>query len=159
VDVPEMTHEMLEFVEALGSQGARSLIIGGYALAFLGVPRYTKVLELWVDTREAAQILRAIQEFFGGDDLGLGLEDLGTPGVVQLGYEPNRIDLVLLPDSDFEGAYARSQATRSRVWWYGWSRARILFVSSRPSVAVSIYAISKVCYEAAYRSHCPQVPL
>ncbi len=105
-----MTHEMLEFVEALNSQRARSLIIGGYALAFLGVPRYTKDLDLWVDTREAAQVLKAIQEFFGGDDLGLTLEDLSTPGVVQLGYEPNRIDLVLLPDSDFDGAYDRSQA-------------------------------------------------
>jgi hypothetical protein len=109
VDVLEMTHEMLEFVEALNRQGAQSLVIGGYALAFLGVPRYTKDLDLWVDTRQAAQILRAIQEFFGGDDLGLTLEDLSTPGVVQLGYEPNRIDLVLLPDADFEGAYARSQ--------------------------------------------------
>jgi hypothetical protein len=105
-----MTHEMLEFVETLNSQGARSLIIGGYALAFLGVPRYTKDLDLWVDAGEAAQILRAIRAFFGGDDLGLSLQDLRTPGVVQLGYEPNRIDLVLLPEGDFEGAYGRSQA-------------------------------------------------
>lgn len=104
-----MTREMLEFIQTLTSQGARSLIIGGYALAFLGVPRYTKDLDLWVDTREATQVLRAIQSFFGGDDLGLSFEDLSTPGVVQLGYEPNRIDLVLIPEGDFEGAYARSQ--------------------------------------------------
>jgi len=104
-----MTQEMLEFVEALDRRGARSLVIGGYALAFLGVPRYTKDLDLWVDAGEAVQLLEAIRDFFGGDDLGLTVEDLSTAGVVQLGYEPNWIDLVLLPEEDFEGAYARSQ--------------------------------------------------
>lgn len=104
-----MTQEMLEFIRCLSAQGARSMVIGGYALAFLGVPRYTKDLDLWVDLREAPLVLRAIQAFFGGDDLGLSLEDLSTPGVVQLGYEPNRIDLVLLSGPDYDQAYARSQ--------------------------------------------------
>ncbi|ADD28940.1 nucleotidyltransferase [Meiothermus ruber] len=104
-----MTQEMLEFIRCLNTQGARSMVIGGYALAFLGVPRYTKDLDLWVDLSEAPLVLRAIQTFFGGDDLGLTLEDLSTPGVVQLGYEPNRIDLVLLAGLDFDQAYERSQ--------------------------------------------------
>jgi len=64
-----MTKEMLEFVDTLNRRGARSLVIGGYALAFLGVPRYTKDLDLWVDTREATQLLEAIRDFFGGDDI------------------------------------------------------------------------------------------
>ncbi len=104
-----MTQEMLEFIRCLNTQGARSMVIGGYALAFLGVPRYTKDLDLWVDLSEAPLVLRAIQTFFGGDDLGLTLEDLSTPGVVQLGYEPNRIDLGLLAGLDFDQAYERSQ--------------------------------------------------
>ncbi len=105
-----MTHEMLEFIRCLNTQGARSMVIGGYALAFLGVPRYTKDLDLWVDLHEAPLVLQAIKAFFAGDDLGLSLEDLSTPGVVQLGYEPNRIDLVLMSGPDFDQAYARSQA-------------------------------------------------
>lgn len=105
-----MTQEMLEFIRGLNTRGARSMVIGGYALAFLGVPRYTKDLDLWVDLHEAPLVLQAIQRFFGGDDLGLTLEDLSTPGVVQLGYEPNRIDLVLLAGPDFDQAYSRSQA-------------------------------------------------
>jgi predicted nucleotidyltransferase len=105
-----MTHEMLEFIRSLNAHGARSMIIGGYALAFLGVPRFTKDLDLWVDLREAALVLQAIKAFFAGDDLGLSTEDLSTPGVVQLGYEPNRIDLVLMTEPSFDAAYARSQA-------------------------------------------------
>lgn len=105
-----MTQDMLEFIRGLNTLGARSMVIGGYALAFLGVPRYTKDLDLWVDLNEAPLVLEAIQRFFGGDDLGLTLEDLSTPGVVQLGYEPNRIDLVLLAGPDFDQAYSRSQA-------------------------------------------------
>ncbi len=85
------------------------MVIGGYALAFYGRPRYTKDLDLWVDTREAEKVREAIRTFFGGDDLGLTLEDLSTPGVVQLGYEPNRVDLVLLDRPDFDAAYARSK--------------------------------------------------
>jgi hypothetical protein len=102
-----MTEDMLDFLRALHRAGARFLVIGGYALAFLGRPRFTKGLDLWVDAKEAEKLLRAIRDFFGGDDLGLTLEDLSTPGVVQLGYAPNRIDLVLLESPSFDGAFAR----------------------------------------------------
>ena len=37
---------MLEFIRHLNLMGARSMVIGGYALAFLGVPRYTKYLRV-----------------------------------------------------------------------------------------------------------------
>lgn len=60
--------------------------------------------------QEAPRVLEAIKSFFGGDDLGLMLDDLSTPGVVQLGCEPNRVDLVLLTEPDFDEAYAHSQA-------------------------------------------------
>lgn len=81
------------------------------------MPRYTKDLDLWVDLAEAPLVLQAIQTFFGGDDLGLTLEDLSTPGVVQLGHEPNRIDLVLLAGPDFDQAYNRSQAYQVEGLW------------------------------------------
>ena len=38
-----MTPDMLDFLRALHGAGARFLVIGGYALAFLGRPRFTKV--------------------------------------------------------------------------------------------------------------------
>ncbi len=103
-----MSPDMLGFLQALHREGARFLVIGGYALAFFGRPRFTKGLDLWVDAKEAERVLAAIRRFFGGDDLGLTVEDLASPGVVQLGYAPNRIDLVVLDAPSFDEAFARA---------------------------------------------------
>ncbi|MDW8358934.1 hypothetical protein [Thermus sp.] len=103
-----MTPDMLDFLRTLHQKGARFLVIGGYALAFFGRPRFTKNLDLWIDPVEAPKVLAAIRDFFGGDDLGLSLEDLATPGVVQLGYAPNRIDLVILGHPSFDEAFTRA---------------------------------------------------
>lgn len=101
---------MLAFLEELERQGARYLIIGAMALGFWGKPRATGDLDVWVDGREARSLLAAIRSFFGGADLGLGEQDLSEPGVLQLGYAPNRVDLVILGENeDFDSAYARAQ--------------------------------------------------
>ncbi|MDM7323939.1 MAG: nucleotidyl transferase AbiEii/AbiGii toxin family protein [Thermus sp.] len=107
-----MTSDMLDFLQALHEAGARFLVIGGYALAFFGRPRFTKDLDLWVDAKEAERVLAAIRAFFGGDDLGLTPSDLATPGVVQLGYAPNRIDLVILESPSFDEAFSRATVHR-----------------------------------------------
>ncbi len=103
-----MTEDMLDFLRTLHQAQARFLVIGGYALAFWARPRYTKDLDLWVDGKEAEKVLLAIRAFFGGNDLGLTVEDLATPGVVQLGYAPNRIDLVILETPSFDEAFSRA---------------------------------------------------
>lgn len=101
---------MLAFLEELERAGARYLIIGAMALGFWGKPRATGDLDLWVDGREASKLLAAIRSFFAGADLGLGEQELREPGVLQLGYAPNRVDLVILGEGeDFDGAYARGQ--------------------------------------------------
>lgn len=100
---------MLAFLQELERFGARYLVIGAMALGFWGKPRATGDLDLWVDGREASRVLAAIRSFFGGADLGIDERDLREPGVLQLGYAPNRVDLVILEGSeDFDGAYARA---------------------------------------------------
>jgi len=110
------TPDFVEFLEALNRRGVRYLIVGGYAVAFHGYPRATKDLDLWLEAspENARRALDAIHDFFG-ETLGLEEEDLVSPGVVQLGYAPNRIDLVLLPESDpeFAEAYGRARETRA----------------------------------------------
>ena len=44
-----MTPDMLDFLRALHQEGARFLVIGGYALAFFGRPRFTKDLDVWAE--------------------------------------------------------------------------------------------------------------
>ena len=39
-----------EFVESLNARQVRYLIVGGYAVAFHGYPRYTKDLDVWIES-------------------------------------------------------------------------------------------------------------
>ena len=85
-----------EFLELLNKNQVRYLIVGGYAVAFHGHPRYTKDIDIWIlmEKSNAENILKALVEF-GFSDLGITEEDLVSPEVViQLGYPPNRIDLI-----------------------------------------------------------------
>ena len=72
------------------------LIVGAYALAFHGAPRYTGDLDLLVraDPENAQRILKALDEF-GFASLQLAVDDFATPGrIVQLGVAPVRVDIV-----------------------------------------------------------------
>jgi hypothetical protein len=84
------------------------LILGGYAIAFHGHPRYTKNLDVWLEMSEenASNVLKALEDF-GFGDLEVSKEDfLQKEMVVQLGYPPNRIDLINSPDGvDFDECY------------------------------------------------------
>jgi len=72
------------------------LIVGGYALAFHGAPRFTGDLDILVrpDPQNAQRVLRAIADF-GFGSLDLAVEDFQAPDkVVQLGVAPVRVDLL-----------------------------------------------------------------
>lgn len=76
----------------LNKHDVRYLIVGGFAVAAHGTPRYTRDLDLWGEcSREnAIKLLVALDEL-GFESLGLTEEDFATPDmVIQLGYEPNR---------------------------------------------------------------------
>lgn len=98
-----------EFLALLNSNRVEYLVVGAFAVAFHGFPRYTADLDLFVrPTREnAARLLRALSEF-GFGDLGIQAIDLQSAGkVVQLGVKPNRIDLLTaISGVSFEEAWA-----------------------------------------------------
>lgn len=94
---------------SLNGAGAEYLVIGAYALAVHGAPRFTKDLDLWVRPTEGnAKRVWSALEAFGAPMGSLKLEDLHTPGIVfQVGIAPNRIDLLTSPDGvDFDAAWA-----------------------------------------------------
>jgi predicted nucleotidyltransferase len=97
-----------EFIELLNRHEVRYLVIGGYAVALHGNPRYTKDLDIWVEmnSNNALQLMNALAEF-GFGSVGLVQEDFLIPDqVIQLGYLPNRIDLITTPDGvDFTTCY------------------------------------------------------
>jgi len=84
-------------------------VVGGYAVALHGHPRYTKDLDVWIESspENANNIIRALDEF-GFGSLGLKPDDFLQPDqIIQLGYPPNRIDiLTTLKGLEFEECYA-----------------------------------------------------
>ncbi len=95
-----LNKDFREFIESLNSNKVRYILIGGYALAFHGHPRYTKDLDIWLDMspENAERAMQALADF-GFSGLDLAIEDFLIRGmVVQLGYPPNRIDLINSPD-------------------------------------------------------------
>jgi hypothetical protein len=105
----ELNRDFNEFIACFTARDVRFLIVGGYAVAAHGHPRYTKDLDVWVrvDPGNAQRIIDALDDFgFGG--LGLTVDDfLADEVVVQLGREPQRIDLLTFVSGvEFDEAYA-----------------------------------------------------
>lgn len=100
-----------DMLRLLDEHGARYLIIGGLAFIYHAKPRYTKDMDIWVEPSEAnrQRVNRALSEF--------GSPWLFDPGksdqIIQIGVEPNRIDL-LLKVGDFPFATAWRKRVRDR---------------------------------------------
>ena len=98
-----------EFIQFLNDNRVHYLIVGGYAVAVHGHPRYTKDIDIWIEINpeNAANLLRALEQF-GFGSLGLELQDFLTPDqIIQLGYPPNRIDLLTSIDGvNFADCYS-----------------------------------------------------
>ena len=60
-----------EFFQLLNENDVRYLIIGGYAVAYHGYPRYTKDIDvwIWVNPENAAKMVKTLQDF-GFESLG-----------------------------------------------------------------------------------------
>jgi hypothetical protein len=92
----EIRTDFKELLELFNKHKVEYLIVGGYALAFHGAPRYTRDIDLFVrpTTDNAERILAALDDF-GFGSLNLSTGDFTMPGmVVQLGVPPVRIDLI-----------------------------------------------------------------
>jgi predicted nucleotidyltransferase len=106
----ELDKDFREFIELLNEHKVKYLVIGGYAVNFHGYPRYTKDIDFWLwMTKENIQNLIQVIQQFGFEDLNLGIEDFMSPeNIIQLGYEPYRIDLLVEVDGvNFEECFER----------------------------------------------------
>ena len=75
-------------------------MVGGYAEAFHGRPRFTKDIDVFIEpSRDNAERLLSALTDFGFGRVGLTIGDFTSPGkIVQLGVAPNRIDLLTAID-------------------------------------------------------------
>ncbi|MBI4788216.1 MAG: hypothetical protein HY782_14385 [Chloroflexi bacterium] len=108
------SQDFKEFIESLNANRVRYLIVGGYAVAFHGHPRYTKDLDVWIDRtpQNAARVVNALADF-GFGSLDVNADDFLTPDrIIQLGLPPARIDiLTTLPGVEFKNCFPK----RNRV--------------------------------------------
>ncbi len=104
-----LSRDLQEFIRLLQAESVEFLIVGAWAVAFHGRPRYTGDVDLFLrrDARNAERMLRVI-ETFGFGSTGIVREDfLKENFVIQLGVEPNRIDLLTgISGVDFTEAWA-----------------------------------------------------
>jgi len=88
-----LSKDFREFVSLLNERGVDYLVVGGYAVALYGYPRYTGDLDVWVRVEnDNADKLMDVLAAFGFGDVGLRHDDFLAPdAVIQLGYPPLRI--------------------------------------------------------------------
>jgi hypothetical protein len=91
-----LQQDLKEFVELLSALDVHFMVVGAFAVAYHGYPRYTADIDLFVErsTENAERLLKAIHQF-GFGDIGLTTEHfLREDQIIQLGVAPNRIDLL-----------------------------------------------------------------
>jgi hypothetical protein len=97
-----------EFFQLLNENKVRYLIIGGFAVAFHGYPRFTKDIDIWLglNPENAKNVVKTLNDF-GFESLGLVVNDFLEPDtIIQLGYPPNRIDLIMTASGiEFDECY------------------------------------------------------
>ena len=111
----EVAKDFEEFFASFNAHRVQYLIIGGYALALHGHPRYTGDMDVFVAANEtnAHNIERGLVDC-GFSSPDLSWNDFVVPGkVVQLGHPPLRIDIITAIDGvSFEDAWARRVESR-----------------------------------------------
>jgi len=105
----KLSADLKEFIELLISRRVEFVVVGAHALAWHGLPRFTKDIDFLVGTsRENAEALASVIDEFGFASTGLCAADFSTKDqVIQLGMEPHRIDILTgISGVEWEEAWA-----------------------------------------------------
>jgi predicted nucleotidyltransferase len=91
-----LNQDFLEFIGLLESHDVDYLIIGGYAVALHGFPRFTGDIDFFVAVNpENAAKLIDVFKAFGFGEIGINQEDFLQPDfVVEIGREPRKIQVL-----------------------------------------------------------------
>lgn len=92
-----MNSDFRDLLQALNDAGAEYLVVGGYAVIEHTEPRYTKDIDVWVNsTREnAGRILKALRAY-GAPVSDLTIDYLTSEDAFfQIGVAPVRIDIIV----------------------------------------------------------------
>jgi predicted nucleotidyltransferase len=96
----ELDNDTREFIELCLSKEVEFVLVGGYAVAAHGAPRFTEDIDLFIRiSEENASKLDQVLNEFGFGNVGIKRSDFLKPRqVIQLGRPPRRIDLLTAID-------------------------------------------------------------
>lgn len=107
----DLHQDFREFVELLNIHEVEYLVVGGYAVAYYGHPRFTGDIDFWIaiSAENAKKVIQVLHDF-GLSASGLQQPDLMQENIViQLGYEPVRIDILTsVTGLSFDDCFSRS---------------------------------------------------
>src|SRR5687768_1507991 len=107
-----LSKDVQEFIHLLNQERVEYVVVGAWSMAFHGQPRYTGDIDIFLrrDAVNAGRMMQVLQAF-GFGQVGLEKSDfLKEKYVIQLGIEPNRIDLLTGIDGiDFDAAWSNRQ--------------------------------------------------
>lgn len=110
--------DFVELLVVFGELGVRYLVVGGYAVGFHGVPRFTKDLDLLIaaDGPNVQRCAEALQRFGAPGEVVAAMRGSTQDDVVWLGKPPLRIDILqTIPGVEFESAWTN----RVEFQWLG----------------------------------------
>ena len=115
---PKFPPDFKELLRLFTAHNVKYLIVGGYAVAFHGHPRFTGDLDLWVEASEsnASKVVTALREF-GFDAPNLKKEHfLGKDTVTSMGVEPMKVEIFThIPGLEFKNSFQSKSIAKLEV--------------------------------------------
>jgi hypothetical protein len=102
--------DLRDLFSALAAADAEYLVVGGYAVAFHGCPRFTKDLGLWIgeEPSNLSRVLAALRAFGAPAAALAELQSAGPSDIVWMGAAPVRVEIFrTIPGVEFLAAWER----------------------------------------------------
>ncbi len=111
----DLNRDFSELLSSFNEAGVRYLIVGAYAVAHHGEPRYTKDLDIWIEPtlKNASRVWNALLAY-QAPMAGIQPVDFSLQSTIfQIGVEPIRIDIITSVEGlEFAAAWRKRVATR-----------------------------------------------
>jgi hypothetical protein len=104
----QLPHEFKEFIALLNAEKVDYLLVGGWALALHGHPRYTGDMDIWIrPTLENAEALIRALRRFGFKSKSFDPQELMKPeNIFRFGFPPMQVDIInTIAGVDFAACY------------------------------------------------------
>ncbi len=105
-----------EFIKLLNETKVEYLVVGAFALAFHGLPRYTGDIDFWVNNTEAnsKKVYSCLKEFGFPMSKITERDFMSEDLIFQMGYPPVRIDIITgVSGLNFENSFKNKEIRKS----------------------------------------------